>query len=80
MKNVLTFIDLVFLILISSPDFRSFEVATTGSFSSWSRIVFRPAAGRWRSEVWAATPLDRANFTGLFLGCIEAKFCKQILM
>ena len=22
--------------------------------------------------------LDRANLTGLVLGCIEAKFCKQI--
>ena len=24
----------------------------------------------------AAAPLDRANFTGLVLGCIEANFCK----
>ena len=23
-------------------------------------------------------PLDRANFTGFVLGCIEAKFCKKI--
>ena len=22
------------------------------------------------------SPLDRANFTGLVLGCVEAKFCK----
>ena len=25
---------------------------------------------------WLAAPLDRANFTGLVLGCIEAKFCE----
>ena len=24
------------------------------------------------------SPLDRANFTGLVLGCVEAKFCKKI--
>ena len=29
-----------------------------------------------RSHGWAAAPLDRANFTGLVLGGIEAKFCK----
>ena len=28
------------------------------------------------SQQTAAAPLDRANFTGLVLGCIEAKFCK----
>ena len=27
-------------------------------------------------ETLAAALLDRANFTGLVLGCIEAKFCK----
>ena len=27
---------------------------------------------------WAAALLDRANLTGLVLGCIEAKFCKKI--
>ena len=27
---------------------------------------------------WAAAPLDRANLTGLVLGCIEAKVCKKI--
>ena len=31
-----------------------------------------------RSRGVGARPLDRANFTGLVLGCVEAKFCKKI--
>ena len=27
-------------------------------------------------KVVSFSPLDRANFSGLVLGCIEAKFCK----
>ena len=38
----------------------------------------RAASGAARGG--AAAPLDRANFTGLVLGCIEAKFCKKINM
>ena len=32
----------------------------------------------WHSPLAAhgSSPLDRANFTGVVLGCIEAKFCK----
>ena len=32
----------------------------------------------WRWAGWAAALVDRANLTGLVLGCIEAKFCKKI--
>ena len=38
----------------------------------WSR----PTTGSPRIRL--RTPLDRANFRGLVLGCIEAKFCKKI--
>ena len=31
-----------------------------------------------RSATTTSTRLDRANLTGLVLGCIEAKFCKKI--
>ena len=34
-----------------------------------------PAAAAGRGRLGAA-PRDAANFTGLVLGCIEAKFCK----
>ena len=36
----------------------------------------RPATSRGGRP--AAALLDRANLTGLVLGCIEAKFCKKI--
>ena len=32
-------------------------------------------ARRLKETVRAAAPLDRSNFTGVVLGCIETKFC-----
>ena len=48
-----------------------------GSAPAPARQEVRAAAG-WRALPMTAALLDRANLTGLVLGCIEAKFCKKI--
>ena len=37
-----------------------------------------PASGPKAQAIPTAALLDRANLTGLVLGCIEAKFCRKI--
>ena len=43
-----------------------------------ARLLSCPGWGSSSGHLTTAAPLDRANLTGLVLGCIEANFCNKI--
>ena len=56
------------------------EKSGKGSISNLSTKVPGGQGAQGGLRHGRTAPLDRAKFTGLVLGCIEAKFCKQILV
>ena len=67
--------------VIHMPAMRTLSFVPSRSMASFS-VTWRPQLPSWAETPqlsgWAAALLDRANFTGLVLGCIEAKVCKKI--
>ena len=70
------FISLAFpslLVRLIDADAAAAPAPAGGDPASSGADVSHVAAGGFRR---IAAPLDRANFRGLVLGCIEAKYCK----